>query len=528
MSFKQADVTGSLVTIRFEYDRNLIDKIRTLPQRNWNPKQKIWTAPAIPIVIDQLIKWGFDVSGAECSTFLKKEGPPKWLDIPVSKIDGLRPYQVDCLKFLEHRRGRGGVGDEMGTGKTIESLSYIRENWEARLPALLLVTAQIKLQWLREWRKWIGPYPATVLNGQIPYILPKNTSVIINWDILTYWKDALKERKFKVMIADECQFAGNSSSKRTQAMTALAKDIPGFIPMSGTPIRTRPGQFFPILHLLEPSVFPSEWKFKKRYCNMTFNGYGWDEKRGGRNLEELHTIVSSCFIRREKKDIMPDLPDKIRSVIPMETGGAQLQEYEDAERKVRNNLDGLSRFEVQSQIDSLKWSAFKSKQDAVVRWIKDFLESEPDKKLVVYAYHLAVLKFLDEFFKDISLKIDGTVTGNRRESVKQEFINNPKKRLLVGQILALGVGVDGLQNVCQDCAFVEFAWTPLDHDQAEDRLHRDNQKGDVNSRFLTAVGTIDDDLMTVLDETRGVFDQVVRGQESSSSDMLTCLLTKWR
>ncbi len=180
----------------------------------------------------------------------------------------LRPYQIECLKFLLKWNGRAIIGDAPGLGKTAEGLAWLTHNPIKHLPALVICTATTKDQWLENWNAWVGiNHPVVILNGTTPHKLKENISYIINWDILQYWYSFMPTF-IKTIIADECHHVGNSQAKRTRALSWLSKYSPYFIGMSGTPIRSKPGQFFPILHMIDPIMFPSEKDFQYRYCNL--------------------------------------------------------------------------------------------------------------------------------------------------------------------------------------------------------------------------------------------------------------------
>ena len=433
----------------------------------------------------------------------------------------LRPYQIDCLNFLKKWNGRVLIGDEVGTGKTIEGLSWLTEN-PKHLPALVICPASTKEQWKQQWKTWVGKPYVKVLNGITPTKLNKEISYIINWDILHYWSRFLPLKSIKTIIADEAQRGSNYKAKRTKALSYLTKYAPYFLPMSGTPVRTRPGQFFPILHMLDATMFPSLNEFQKRYCNMKYNPWTgrFDEKPGGKNLAELNVILQDYMIRREKRDILKDLPPKQKIIIPLEIDNKS--EYETLELKTKDEINETN---WKQQIEKLKNSAFHFKQNNVIAWLTDFLES--GESIIVFAYHHSVMDLLQNHFKSVSVKVDGTVTGKARENALSLF-KSSEKQMLIAQIEAIGVGVDGLQDVCSNCAFVEFGVSTSDHEQAEGRLERSGQPNSVNSYYLIGENTIDEKMMKVLDSQTKMFDLLVRGQATETKDLLTELYKSWR
>lgn len=432
----------------------------------------------------------------------------------------LRQYQIECLRFLLKWRGRAVIGDAPGLGKTAEGLSWLTNN-PAHLPTLIICTATTKYQWLNNWNDWIGKnVPVKILNGTTPHRLKENTSYIINWDILYYWYPYIP-KTIKTIIADECHHVGNSKAKRTRALSWLSKYSPYFIGMSGTPIRSKPGQFFPILHMIDPDFFPSEIDFQYKYCNMGLNYKGFRvEKPGGKNLGELNLVLSDYMIRREKVN----LPARQRSVIPLDIQNKT--EYEKLEKQARNIAYQSNTFTGGNALRNLKRSTFIFKKDSVISWIEDYLESE--ESLIVFAYHKAVLSCLEQHFKNKCVRVDGGITGNRRINALNLFTKK-KKQLLIGQIDAMGEAIDGLQHICNACAFVEFGTTATAHDQAESRLDRSGQTRGVNCYYLVARGTLDEDQMYVLDEQTKMLNKILKGKTvTADTDLLTAVYHNWR
>lgn len=432
-----------------------------------------------------------------------------------------RPYQIECLKFLYKWNGRALIGDATGIGKTMEGISWVRDK-PSHLPAIIICTAFTKKQWFREWRKWMGMSPVYIAKGIKP-VTPKNgwgnRTIIINWDILHYWRRVLPFRTTRTIIADECQACGSLKTRRTKALIWLAKFSPYFIPMSGTPIRSKPGQFFPLLHIIDPKRFYSPLLFHQRYCKMYRNAYSGEieEKPGGKHLKELNSILSEYMIRREKKDVLTDLPPLAPpTVVPLEIQNRK--EYKYLEKQTIKNLS-------RTTLKKLKHSAFVHKRDAVVEWINGFLES--GESLLVFAYHKSVLSFLEMSFGKRCTRVDGSITGKRRDTSVALFKNRVVP-LMFAQIEALGVGVDGLQNACSDCAFVEFGRRATDHEQAVGRLDRSGQTEGVNQYYLIAENTIDEDLMQTLDYQTKTLDNLIRGKETREDDLLTTIYKKWR
>ncbi|GAH00085.1 unnamed protein product, partial [marine sediment metagenome] len=265
--------------------------------------------------------------------------------------------------------------------------------------------------------------------------------IIINYDILPAWIDALKKIKFKVLITDECHYFKNNKAKRTKAIKRLNKNIPHILALSGTPIVNRPVEIFNAIKLIDETIIPSFWEYARRYCGARHNGYGWDFS-GASNTKELHEkLTNTIMIRRLKKDVLHDLPEKTRSHVPMELDNEK--EYYFAEnnfiqfvqlQKGCEAAQRASNAEALAEIEGLKQLAARGKLTQCIDWIRNFLNI--DGKLVVFATHKFVISALMEEFGSMAVKVDGSVTGMNRQKAVDSFQNDNKVRLFVGNIKA--------------------------------------------------------------------------------------------
>ena len=445
------------------------------------------------------------------------------LDPARDLVPGLRPYQLDFIKFAAMRNGRVALGDGMGTGKTLQSLAWLAYN--KSFPALIVVNAPTKLQWQKEYRRWLSTVPGCDCRVQIIYgtrtrKLERGCSYIINWDILTYWQDTLAEHGFECLIGDEAQAIGNPESKRALAFRHLAAVVPECIVMSGTPARSRPAQFWTMVSCVEPQMFPTYKAYLWRYTKPTNTPYGI-QFNGARNVRELHAKLVSVMLRRTKEEVMKDLPPKILDVVPLEADAAQLADYTSEEASIAN-LQGL---EARERLANLTRTAYAVKEKALLNWVRCFMEGE--EKLLLFAWHRDVVDRLCEELAEFKpAKIYGGVALQQREKEKERFINDPKCRIMVCNIQSGGTGIDGFQKICCNVAFAEFAETSTDMEQAEDRLHRGGQERPVTVYYLIASGTIDEDMAEALDEKKKVLASVLDGKQASDLDLIATIAAR--
>jgi SWI/SNF-related matrix-associated actin-dependent regulator 1 of chromatin subfamily A len=271
-------------------------------------------------------------------------------------------------------------------------------------------------------------------------------------------------------------------------------------------------------------MFPNYIEYAQRYCDAKHNGFGWDFS-GASNIEELHNkIHNRIMIRRVKKDVLKDLPDKIRSYIPIEINNSN--DYKNAESEFSEFAKYVNRshkVEIQNKTESLKQIAVDGKMEQSVQWIKDFLES--DQKLVVFAWHKKVIDILMEIFKNVAVKVDGSITGDERQKAVDSFQNNPNIRLFIGNIKAAGVGIT--LTAASNVAFLELPWSPGDLDQAEDRCHRIGAKDTVNVYYLLAEGTIEEHIARMIDQKRKVVEGILDGKTPETESLLIELINQY-
>jgi SWI/SNF-related matrix-associated actin-dependent regulator 1 of chromatin subfamily A len=529
VKFKSSGSYGLRIT--FPYHPRDVHSMSKLEGRRYIADGKYWVADLTKDNIKKLKKWNFDVD-KRASKYLRKF---KIIKIDGSKveIEGLQidlyPYQKDGVAFVEAKNGRALIADEMGLGKTAQALAWLQMHTEHR-PAIIVCPASLKYNWEREAFMWMRNPNIQILSGKTPYPLDGEIFVI-NYDILHYWIDVLLRLEPKVIVADEGHFAKNNSAKRTKALKRLAKRTDHFIALTGTPIINKPIEFYNIIQMIDPTLF-TYWQYARRYCDAKHNGFGWDFNGSSNELELNHKLRSTIMIRRLKKNVMKDLPEKIRTFIPCElTNKKQYQRAEDDFIQFVRNTRGkeaaqrASQAETLTRIEGLKQVAVDGKMTNVVQWVQDFFEVE--QKLVIFSIHKFAIDKLMEIFGDIAVKVDGSVTGRKRQDAVDKFQNDSATRLFVGNIKAAGVGLTLTESF--NALILELPWTPGELAQAEDRLHRIGQKEQVNINYMLARGTIEEEIAALLDEKRKVLDGVLDGKVTKKDELLLeLILNKYR
>jgi SWI/SNF-related matrix-associated actin-dependent regulator 1 of chromatin subfamily A len=526
------------IQITFPYNKEDVQRVRQLPNRKFHDDngKKYWTCDLSIEAVEWLDMWGFKLSGDLRDFINNAYIDPDDIDDQLDEekigdndiIEKLYPFQRTGVNFIEETGGRALITDEMGLGKTVQALTWIRMHPEKR-PVLIVVPASLKLNWKREAEKWLDNPDIQILSGKTPYEITSDI-VIINYDIIKDWTETLKEFGPQVFIGDEIHYIKNNKAQRTRAVKEIARKMPHVIGLTGTPVINRPIEVYNAINLIDRSIFPSWWRYVKKYCGAKQTRYGLDVS-GATNTNELHRkLVKTVMLRRKKEDVLSELPDKVRTFLPVEIDNPD--EYKRAENnfitfiretKGKKAARKASNAEALAKISTLKQVAVKGKLKNATEWIKDILDT--GEKLVVFGHHKFVIDELMKKFSGVAVKIDGSVSQKNRQQAVDKFQNDDSVRLFVGNMKAAGVGIT--LTAASKVAFLELGHSPSDHDQASDRVHRIGQKNSVNVYYLLANDTIEEKIARMIDEKRKVVDRVTDGQETDESSLLTQLMNEY-
>lgn len=412
----------------------------------------------------------------------------------ITNAGELRQYQIDGANFLiEHDRAL--LADQMGLGKTVQAIAAA--NVLAPSNVLIICPASLKLNWRNEWKRFSTlKLSLGVADGQF---WPDTSVVIINYDILGKHRARIRDRHWNIILLDEAHYAKTPKSQRTkeilgsksQGISALW--APYKWAMTGTPVLNRPIEVWTLLHWLGAERLPDYFKFGMRYCNGHKVKFGhrvhWDF-RGASKLDELRDwILRGVMLRRLKADVLKDLPEKQRQVVPFKISG----EFERREKAVVGK-------DFESAIETMDGAVAKFTELAEIRQeigiaklpqVIEFIESalEQSDKIVLFAHHVAVVAELCKALRDYGVvTVIGGMTAEQKQASVDEF-QKGAARVFVGNIQAAGVGLT--LTAASHVIFVELSWVPGEMAQAEDRCHRFGQKNSVLVQYLVAEGTLE-------------------------------------
>lgn len=445
------------------------------------------------------------------------------------------PFQREGVRAIRRFRGRALLADDMGLGKSFQALKYADRCVDG--PVVIVCPMPVKYSWRHEASTHFGKRVA-ILNGTRPpqsgLRASKAAIFVINYDVLPAWVKTLRKIRPALVIIDECQAIKNIASKRCKAVRALCKGVRRVLALSGTPITNRPIEFWPVLNLLRPDVFGSQFDFGLKFCGLRRNDFGKFEAKGCTNPEGLNKLLlETCMIRRRLEDVLPELPPMRTKIIPITLTKSDRREYDRALNDFVNWLRSRGRVkalksgktQAMTKIGYLKQLVAEAKLRHVSRWIRRRTE-KIGGKLVLFAYHKKILADLHERFGRESVKVDGSVVGEDREHAKNTFIGKRRVKYFFGQIRATGVGINGLQHASQEVAFAEFGWTPAEHAQAAARVRRLGQQYKSRAWYLMAEDTIEEKIVRMLITKQRNINSIMDGGPVARDTILEELLSE--
>lgn len=459
-------------------------------------------------------------------------------------LSKLYPFQLEDVQQLERWDCRALLASEMGTGKSVVALGLLDRNASC-WPAVVICEASLKLLWQRMFKQHLGLENVAVLYGTTPDIkkVKGKDAIIINPDVLYAWIWTLQSIKPGLVIADEVQWAKTPEAGRTWALRELVQTVPHFLPMSGTPIENRPIEFWSVLNMLDPSMWPSYHAYGHRYCRPRRNSWsqGWDFKGATRTAELHEILVKNYMVRRLKKEVLKELPDKLFTTVPLRLKPKEMKEYKRAEADIKSWLsanynpkkaDAARRAAALTRVNVLRELTLQLKLPHVHEWAESFMDS--DEKLILFGQHRKFVRETHERFLKKSTMVYGGLSDRQRLDAFDRFNDRKECQLFVGnQAASKGWSA----TACSNVALGEFPWRPTDVGQMIARAHglfRGQVGVATTAYFLTAVGTIDERMLQALQEKEDMTSSVLDGgdwrekTESVFDSVVTTLLKESR
>lgn len=422
-------------------------------------------------------------------------------------LDTLFDFQrEDVKKLLEVENVL--IGNEMGTGKTYEAIALDQERRTCTRDKTLVVAP---LSVLPSWKEHVEE-----LTGlRVAMIDPKNRTKLLkteaDWYLVHYEALRLMPDLQKVpwmhIIADECHRIKNRKAQQTRALKQIKSRYR--TAMSGTPVVNAPHDFWSTLNWLYPNIWRSYWQFYERYVEYEIQyPQGYRAIKGPKNEKELLNKIGPYYVRRRKKDVLEDLPDKYYTKIWVDLTPQQRKAYEQMKKDLiawvgENQATPLFARAVVAQLVRLQQFAVayadvqpdgyvaladpSSKLDALMQVVED----NPDEQIVVFSQFKKLIRLLEGRLQraNISYRL---LTGDTPQAARGASVRDfqeGRARIFAGTIAAGGVGIT--LHAASTVAFLDRSWSPALNGQAEDRLHRIGQRSAVQVIDIMAKQTVD-------------------------------------
>ena len=403
------------------------------------------------------------------------------------------------------------LADDMGLAKTGSSIIAALESGSKKI--LIICPASLKINWQREIENY-SDRPVYISEGK--NFSTEHDFVIVNYDIIKNFYD-LKDKEnslitqsnFDLVIIDEAHYIQNAQAQRTKLINSFAKDINRVWLLTGTPMTSRPMNYYNLLNIIESPVAQNWMAYAIRYCQ----GYQFNAGKrkiwnvsGASNLEELRDRTSRQVLRRLKEDVL-DLPDKIITPVYLRL---KSKEYE---TEVGEYYDWYENKKEESKSLTIQFSRLmKVRQIIAEEKINQTIELaeniiEQGKKVIIFTNFTDTLRKIHEHFGKQSVYLDGSCTKPQRQYAVDQFQENEKIKVFVGNLKAAGVGIT--LTAGEACIMNDLSFVPSDHSQAEDRAYRYGQKSNVSVYYPIFENTIEGIIYDMLTNKKNIFETVM-------------------
>lgn len=425
---------------------------------------------------------------------------------------------MDLFPFQRRSRGLllagGGLcADEQGLGKTRTALSWM-DMTAGQGPCLVVCPAVALGAWLGQGGEAgltcrVARRPADVARADLTIV---SIDMLRNPDLVR----ALLMVRWACVTLDEAHYAKNPAAARTQGVVALADELRErggrLALLTGTPTPNHIGELWTLIRLTDHERIGGMTydAFTERFCRWKFQNLPGGRRRrviaGNNRLATpmLMDMLGGWWIRHRKADVLPDLPPKLRSVVPLEGCDLTLvDEMLDSPegRAMRaalesGDLDAMEQDE-DHHMARLRRLLALAKVEKAVAYVRDMQHAHP--KLLVWGWHVDALHEVRDRLRALGTDVvygDGSSSQAQREALVHRIQKDPRPVVGVLQIKAMGTAIT--LTAADRAVFLEASFTPTDNAQAEDRIHRIGQDRGVLIDYLAARGGLDEAVMGVI------------------------------
>ena len=507
-------------------------------------EDKMYTKEPTEIYVEKLLVekdksyhiWGKVFSGETVHDFwmpksaLIKDNEVKNVVVDYTKYEHRLPmeHQKEAIQKLVGNK-KFILADDMGLGKTTSTIISALETGAKKI--LIVCPASLKINWQREIENYSD---RSVYISEGKKFSNEHDFVIINYDILKNFHDPKKKddsiilkNNFDLVIMDEAHMISNPQAQRTKIVNDLCDKVDRVWLLTGTPMTSRPMNYFNLLSLVNSPVAANWMAYARRYCNGFQFSVGkrkvWNVA-GASNLDELRERTQTHILRRLKDEVL-DLPDKIITPVYLRL---KSKDYEELMGEYFNWYDNNS--EDSSSLTIQFGKLMKVRKVIAQEKVKNTIELaeniiEQGKKVIIFTNFTDTLQEIYNHFGKQAVYLDGSCSKPHRQKSVDDFQENDKIRVFVGNLKAAGVGIT--LTSAEAVIMNDLSFVPAEHAQAEDRSHRIGQKNSTSVYYPLFENTIEGAIYDILNRKKKIISTVmgddIMDDASSIEEMLNMI-----
>ncbi|MDY2737518.1 DEAD/DEAH box helicase, partial [Intestinibacter sp.] len=437
----------------------------------------------------------------------------KNMEIPKNLNATLRDYQVEGFEFLKTlaNYGFGGIlADEMGLGKTVQTLAFLLS--EQNKKSMVVTPTALIYNWKSEFERFTPNIKVALVYGD----REKRKKILENredYDVIltTYgtYKNDIKQYEnleFDYLVIDEAQNIKNPNSDTTKSIKKIKAKSK--FALTGTPIENNLLELWSIFDFVMPGYLYTKDKFEKIFVN--------DDK----NIEALKNMIKPFILRRRKKDVIDELPDKIEQKFYVELDREHKKVYKAfvallKKQILENSADNMTLFANLTKLRMLSISPevvvknYRGKNSKLEMLVK-IIQSSKNRKILVFSQFTKILGVISDRLKKENISfsyLDGKTDAKRRLELVEDFNEDESKKVFLISLKAGGTGL----NLTSASMVIHFdPWfNPAVEDQASDRAHRIGQKNIVDVIKLISKGTVEEKVVAIKEYKKELADDVI-------------------
>ena len=488
--------------------------------------QKVWVEKLLSDKEKAFHIWGKVFENEELHHFwlpkaaIIKDNTVKDVVIDYTKYSNRPPldHQKEAIqKLVENKKFI--LADDMGLGKTTSTIIAGLETGAKKI--LIICPATLKINWKREIENY-SDRPIFISEGK--QFSTEHDFVIVNYDIMKNFHDPKKKdeslilmSKFDLVIIDEAHYIKNAQAQRTKLINDITKSVDRLWLLTGTPMTSRPIDYFNLLSLIDSPVAKNWMAYVIRYCAGFQFKVGprkiWNVQ-GASNLEELRDRTAGLTLRRLKENVL-DLPDKIITPVYLRLKSKVYEEVMgDYYNWYEKNPEESKSLTVQfTKLTKVRQIIADEKISQTIEIAENIIEQ--DKKVIIFCNFTDSLNKITEHFGKAAVKLDGSMSKHERQFSVDQFQENDKIKVFVGNIKAAGVGIT--LTSAEAVIFNDLSFLPSDHAQSEDRAYRYGQKNNVLVYYPIFENTIEGIIYDILHNKKQVI-ATVMGDNQNTAD----------